>query len=350
VNDAPRLSCIPEIRPYEDTELVVNLSGFIEDPDTQRANISIRIDSRFGQVDGQRLIFNYSEGILCDEFNLTLSDGTENTTYLFQVQIVAVDDPPVLATIPTISVVAGESRTVPISVVDPDTPISEIRMWSTSPYVSVDGFNITLSYPDDTPNQTRQITLRLSDGSSVNLYSIPVNITASKIKERPVPSNNIYLYILLPLAIIGTAAGLVVYRRVRYGWYRMKRAMLVNDDGRLLAHIGEKDEAQDEMLVGGMLTAVQQYIEDVMKKEKAGAIKEFMYEDLRIAIERGEKIFLAVFIEGYATESLRKKMKEIVTGIETKYKSELASWDGMMTKEAFIAEAEERVKMLKEGK
>jgi len=351
VNDPPRLGSIPEIWPVEDVELVVDLSGLIEDPDTDLANISARIDSRYGRVDGQRLVFNYPEGVPSDSFNLTLSDGLDNQTYSLQVQVRPVNDPPVL-TIPTISVVAGESRTVDLSVLtsDPDTPMSQIQIRSISPHVSVNGFNITISYPKNTPSGIKNITLRLNDGMATNSITIPVNVTASRIKEKLVPASNLYLYLLLPLAIIGTAAGILLYRRKRYGWYRMRRAMLVNTDGRLLAHVGDLGDAEDELLVSSMLTAVQQFIEEVMKKEKAGAIKEFLYEDLKIAVERGQRIYLAVFIEGYATERLRRMMKAIVTEMEMKYSSELAHWDGRTTQESFITEAGARLKTLTDRK
>jgi hypothetical protein len=126
--------------------------------------------------------------------------------------------------------------------------------------------------------------------------------------------------------------------------------MLVNTDGRLLAHVGDLGDAEDELLVSSMLTAVQQFIEEVMKKEKAGAIKEFLYEDLKIAVERGQRIYLAVFIEGYATERLRRMMKAIVTEMEMKYSSELAHWDGRTTQESFITEAGARLKTLTDRK
>jgi hypothetical protein len=108
-------------------------------------------------------------------------------------------------------------------------------------------------------------------------------------------------------------------------------------------------DAEDEMLVSSMLTAVQQFINEVMKKEKAGAIKEFMYEDLKIAVEGGQRIYLAVFIEGFATDRLRKNMRDIVAGMERKYSLELANWDGRMTQEVFITEAKTRLVILKEG-
>lgn len=351
VNDAPFLTSIPEIRPFEEIELIIDLSGLIKDPDSNLTDITVRTDSRYCRVDGQKLIFNYTEGVLNDVFNLTLSDGIANRTYSFNVQVMPVNDPPVL-TIPSIGVVAGVSRTVDLSdlITDPDTPRSNLSMWSSSPHVSVNGFNITISYPKDTASGTKRITLRLSDGTGTYSYEIPVNVTASKVKEKLVPASNLYLYILLPLAIIGTAAGILLYRRNRYGWYKMRRAMLVNTDGRLLAHAGDMGDAEDQLLVSSMLTAVQQFIEEVMKKEKAGAIKEFMYEDLKIAVERGVKIYLAVFIEGYATEHLRKLMKAIVTEMEMKYGSELANWDGRTTQESFITEAGERLKILMDRK
>ena len=122
--------------------------------------------------------------------------------------------------------------------------------------------------------------------------------------------------------------------------------MVVNDDGRLVAHFGAPDEGSDDMIVSSMLTAVQQFIEEAMRKDEAGSIKEFQYEDMKIAIERGRKLYLAVFLKGYAAEGLRKQMRDIVSGIEARYQKDIVDWDGGMTGTPFVDDALESLRTL----
>jgi hypothetical protein len=79
-----------------------------------------------------------------------------------------------------------------------------------------------------------------------------------------------------------------------------------------------------------MITALQQFIDETMKKESAGALRQFEYEDMRIAIERGKRFYLAVFLKGNVTHSLRTRMQEVLAAIGKKYEKPLLDWDGTM--------------------
>jgi parallel beta-helix repeat protein len=348
VNDPPVITLMPEIRPVEDVELIINFSKVISDSDTPMGNISFATNSSYCRVDGLKLKFLYPEGVLRDNIRITVSDGQNSTSYDLLIVVKPVNDPPVLTSIPKINIIAGKSHTSDLwdLIYDPDTPKEKISIFTTSPYISVSGFNVTISYPADRQSGNEVISLRLSDGIDTTTVNLPVNITASKVTQIWITQYSLYIYILVPLAIIGTVAGIFVYRRVRYGWYEVKRAMIVNDDGRMVAHFGVSDEASDDMLVSSMLTAVQQFIEEAMKKDKAGSIKEFQYEDMKIAIERGQKLYLAVFLKGYAAEMLRRQMRDIVSGIEARYQKEIVEWDGRMTRTPFVDDALENLKTL----
>jgi hypothetical protein len=267
------------------------------------------------------------------------------------INITPVNDPPTMAT-PAITVIAGRPARQDMwdLLSDIDTPRERLRLSTTSPYVTIRDFNITFMYPSDMGSGYDTVRLELSDGTDTTSVDLTVNVTAQKTTVKFTEKYAVYLYMAIPLAVVGTVAGLIAYRRYRYGWYEMKRAMVVNHDGRMLAHVGESAQGDDEMLVSSMLTAVQQFIEEAMKKEKAGSIKEFQYEDMKIAVERGARIYLAVFLKGYVTDVLRNDMKELVGMIEAKYEKELVDWDGMMTKTGFIIEAAEQLMNLSRKK
>jgi len=250
-----------------------------------------------------------------------------------------VNDQPSLLAVPSININAGSSYTIDLwdYVTDPDTPKSKISITTTTPGVTISGFNITYSCPSGTPSSQKNITLCIYDGKNSPLFDIPVNITAEK-PPQFIKQIEIWLYIFIPIAIIATVAGILTYRRIRYGWYEIKKVLVINQDGRMIAHFGESGGQMDEFLLSGMLTAIQQFIEEVMKAEKAGSTKEFLHEKMRIVIERGETIYLAVFLNGYTTEGLTKRMRSIVEGIEKKYGAQLAQWDGNLTNAPFMGE------------
>ena len=346
VNDPPTITEFPKINPTEGIELVINLSKLIADPDSPFGQIFLATNSSYCTVEGLSLRFYYPEGIITDFIRVTVSDGLDNTSYERIIPITPVDNPPGLVTSPKINVLAGRSYLLDLwpLVTDPDTPKEKLRIYSSNPFVTVSGYNLTFTFPKDRRSANEKVELNLSDGVNNLTVDLYVSITGQEV--RVVSQYAVYIYILVPLAIIGTVAGIIVYRRWRYGWYEMKRAMVVNRDGRMLASAGEGAAEDDELLVSSMLTAVQQFIEEAMKKDKAGSIKEFQYEDMKIAVERGTKIYLAVFLKGYATDGLRKEMKEIVDLLENRYNKEITEWDGRLKKTKFVQEAESQLKRL----
>jgi parallel beta-helix repeat protein len=350
VNDPPEMKKIARIDLVEETEKTIDLTNNISDPDTSLENITITTSSKYIVVEGLRLICNYSENITSENVTIYIFDGYNTTSYDIVVHIKPINDPPYLTSIPLHSCFAGESISIDIGsyVHDNETP-GGLSISTVYPHVKVNAFNLTISFPADTPSGLKHIRISLTDGTDSTPYDILVNV-----KQGPKPKyypifDNIF-FILVPFAIIGGAVAILAYRRIKYGWYDVKRAFLVYTDGRMLAHYSKTVQSNDEMLVSSMLTAVQQFIEEVMKKDKAGALKEFQYEDMKIAIEKGDKIYLAVFLNGYATETLRKEMRQILRQIESKHKQKIADWDGRMTDNEFIDEAERKLKSLTKKK
>ena len=128
-------------------------------------------------------------------------------------------------------------------------------------------------------------------------------------------------------------AAFYTYRRVKYGKYDIEQIFLVYGDGRLLAHRSRKKIADGgEQIISGMLTALQGFIKESLQDEKRGELDEMKYGDLTIAIERGMKVYLAVFLSGYVTEKLRAMMNAALQKVDDKYGSALESWDGTVSK------------------
>jgi hypothetical protein len=142
-----------------------------------------------------------------------------------------------------------------------------------------------------------------------------------------------YVYVLLPVGILGGLSAFYSYRKVKYGKYEVEQVFLVYNDGRLLAHKSKKPlEDGGEDIISGMLTALQGFIRESLQDEKRGELDEMKYGDLKIAIERGEKVYLAAFLSGYITDKLKAEMRGVLDSVDKEYGEVLQSWDGTVAK------------------
>jgi hypothetical protein len=140
-----------------------------------------------------------------------------------------------------------------------------------------------------------------------------------------------YIYVLLPVGVIGGMAAFYSYRRVKYGKYDIEQLFLVYNDGRLLAHRQKGDTTQvSNDILTGMLTALKGFIRESLQDQNKGELDEMKYGDLKIAMEHGKTVYLAAFISGYVTDKLKAEMKDTVQKVEARFEPVLRSWDGMM--------------------
>ncbi len=97
VNDPPLLKYIPELTAVEDENFLLDLSMYVEDPDTSFDRLKVKHNASFlVQSDGLLLTFNYPNGVVKDVVNISVSEGGF-TSYRDVVFLVSpVNDPPVL--------------------------------------------------------------------------------------------------------------------------------------------------------------------------------------------------------------------------------------------------------------
>jgi len=330
VNDPPVIGGLARVSAVEDTPYILNLSDYIVDPDTPLSKMRIDVNSTYAKLNGSTLTLLYPDGVTKDLIRITVFDGEFSAYAEFEVSIRAVNDPPFVGALPNITVFSGKEYTIDLAqfISDPDTPGDRLQLFSNSPFVKIVGFKVTISYPPDSSTLKTTLLFRVSDGVNETQAAMNITVNATTVQQHTIIKTSDLAFVLVPLALLAGATGILLYRRVKYGWYKISQILVIYTDGRMIAHVGA-DEGEDRDIVSGMLTAVQQFIDEALSKEKAGAIKEFQYEDMKIAVERGTNVYLAVFLKGYATEKLRKKMKRALEDIERKYSGELKHWDGM---------------------
>ncbi len=118
-------------------------------------------------------------------------------------------------------------------------------------------------------------------------------------------------------------------------------AFLINNDGNVVSH-GARIGANilDEHIVGSMLSAVQSFVKDAFGDEESTTkgLETLEYGNVRILIEHGSLVFLAVILTGLVPEGLREDLRKLIRKIEDKYHEILSVWDGDLAKVQDIAE------------
>ncbi|MEM3342439.1 MAG: PQQ-binding-like beta-propeller repeat protein, partial [Thermoplasmata archaeon] len=109
----------------------------------------------------------------------------------------------------------------------------------------------------------------------------------------------------------------------------IQEAFLIYSDGRLILHNSRRIRPDmDGYTIGSMLTAIQNFVQESFQDLEAEALNELRYGVVKILIERGEFVILAVVISGEEYEEMRPAMRQVIRNIEIMYRHVLESWDG----------------------
>ena len=139
-----------------------------------------------------------------------------------------------------------------------------------------------------------------------------------------------------PLVVLAgiVCVGLLLYYTKKHKKvpFQMKDVFLVYNDGRLILHETTRMRPDfDAQIMGGMLTAVQEFVKDSFRKdEEEGKLKRLQYEDLHILIENGDYVYCCVSLStlGEIPGEIRNWMKEAIVRIEDEFRGVLETWDG----------------------
>ena len=103
---------------------------------------------------------------------------------------------------------------------------------------------------------------------------------------------------------------------------------LMTPDGRLLKHYTRRLKPdQDDDILAGMLTAVQNFIKESFE-EAGGKLKEIRFENYDIFISHSQNVVIAAVISTKKPEKLRAQMKLVTDDIEQQFGHKLTNWAG----------------------
>lgn len=122
---------------------------------------------------------------------------------------------------------------------------------------------------------------------------------------------------------------------------------LMTPTGLLLKHYTRRLRPdQDENIMAGMLTAVQNFIKESFD-EHGGRLKEIRFENYDILISHSRSVVVAAIISTQKPEKLRTQLKLVTEELETRFGEKLIKWSGDTNE---IGDVDDVMKQLISGK
>jgi OOP family OmpA-OmpF porin len=112
--------------------------------------------------------------------------------------------------------------------------------------------------------------------------------------------------------------------------YRVEQVFLIHKEtGLMLQHVvAGSSGVQDADMVSGMLTAIQDFVQDSFSVEEGGALDTLQVGELAVWIERGPRAVLAAVIRGNAPQELRETFQKTLEQIHSEFARELETFEG----------------------
>lgn len=129
-------------------------------------------------------------------------------------------------------------------------------------------------------------------------------------------------------AAAAAAAGGAIFWLRRRPQTIIDEVFLMTPTGLLLKHFTRRLKPdQDDSILAGMLTAVQDFVKDSFR-ESGGEVDEIKFKDFRIMIARAPHVLMAAVVSGERTDLLQGKLNRVTRAVEAQYGATLAEWSG----------------------
>ncbi|MCP4694057.1 MAG: response regulator [Desulfobacterales bacterium] len=109
--------------------------------------------------------------------------------------------------------------------------------------------------------------------------------------------------------------------------FKVHQTILLNTSGLVMFYKNfDPDTDLDEDFFGGMITAINMFIQDTLPTD--GGLKSIEHGDHKILLERGRDFFLAVIGKGEDLSSVRQRMGATATRIDSEFGEIIGEWQG----------------------
>jgi len=248
------------------------------------------------------------------------------------INITPVNDAPSFQNPPSLNVEADEDYTFDYSpyLKDIDNGLGELILTVDDDFATVNGLKVTYRYPSSMGNRNVSVVLTISDGSKETNATMTINVIAPRV-VMGWGWDAIMLVSFGGLGLLALILALIAF----FPWLRKKKQSTVEDmflvhgDGRLIAHYTrELRPERDEDILAGMLTAVQEFIEDSMGRDEVLSRFEFQFQEKNVMVERGKDVYLAVFLAHEPPDNAGEQLKAFIKDVEDAYKDVIPQWTG----------------------
>jgi hypothetical protein len=104
---------------------------------------------------------------------------------------------------------------------------------------------------------------------------------------------------------------------------------LLYNDGRLIKHYTRRlKPTVDSAILSSMLAAVQDFVKESLTSGEEGNLEEIKIGKMRIFLQKGRYISIAIMIEGEDKEGIESQVKTALWKVETDHEDMLKEWDG----------------------
>jgi OOP family OmpA-OmpF porin len=111
--------------------------------------------------------------------------------------------------------------------------------------------------------------------------------------------------------------------------YRVEQLYLIHrETGLLLQHVVATGESDVADMVAVILTAIQDFVRDSFKVDRAEALETMQVGELTVWIEQGPAAILAAVIRGQAPQTLRTELEDVVERLHADFGPELGEFEG----------------------
>ncbi len=112
--------------------------------------------------------------------------------------------------------------------------------------------------------------------------------------------------------------------------FRVEQLFLIDrETGLPMQHLtAEAVDAEDESLVSGMLTAIQDFVHDSFEVDEADTLQDFSVGELSVWVDHGPHAALAAVIRGTPDPQLREVMHQVTEQVHRQFRGALAEFDG----------------------
>ncbi len=194
------LGTIPDQIATEDIDLVLNVGNYYTDEDTDKAALTIKEDSTYATVNDFNITFNYPNsfnfpsGTTLEVVKVTLNDSARGyeVSKNVNVNVIAVNDRPQIAGVEDLQVNEGTPDMLDVSanIDDEDNVVADLSISTNSSYTTVNGKEITFSYPKNCGILIEFVKISVFDGALYGHQNISVNVIpeGAEFTVKPIPT------------------------------------------------------------------------------------------------------------------------------------------------------------------